>query len=288
MSHEAKPVYEFGLFRLEVAERRLCRAEEVIPLPPRAFDLLLVLVEQAGHLREKEELLAAVWPDAVIEEVNLANTISLLRKALGEGPHEHRFIETVPRRGYRFVASVQKHEADVAELKIIESTSVSAPNVARQSSTVRWWSGRGGWTFAGLLLLLLGLVSTLSFWPEKSAPVAPTIALNTLAVLPFKPLQPNSGDEHLGIGFADTLITKLGGLRQLIVRPTSAVRKYNHLEQDPLVAGREQQVEAVLDASLQRNGERIRVNVRLLKVGDGATLWTYQCDEEYCADIFVM
>jgi TolB-like protein/Tfp pilus assembly protein PilF len=112
--------------------------------------------------------------------------------------------------------------------------------------------------------------------------------LNTLAVLPFKSLQPNSSDEHLGIGFADTLITKLGGLRQLIVRPTSAVRKYNSPEQDPLAAGREQQVEAVLDASLQRNGERIRVNVRLLKVGDGATLWSYQCDEEYCADIFVM
>ena len=82
MSHQPKPVYEFGSFRLEVAEQRLRCGEEIIPLPPRAFELLLVLVEQPGHLLEKEELLQAVWPDAIVEEVNLANTISLLGASL--------------------------------------------------------------------------------------------------------------------------------------------------------------------------------------------------------------
>jgi TolB-like protein/Tfp pilus assembly protein PilF len=106
--------------------------------------------------------------------------------------------------------------------------------------------------------------------------------------LPFKSLQANSGDEYLGLGLADTLITKLGGLRQLIVRPTSAIRKYSNAEQDPLAAGREQQVQTVLDANLQRMGEKVRVTVRLLNVSNGATLWDYQCDEEYCADLFLM
>lgn len=288
MSHQPKFIYEFDTFRLEVAERRLCRAEEVIPLPPKAFDLLFVLLEHPGHLLEKEELLQAVWPDAVVEEVNLANTISLLRKAMGEGAHEHRFIETVPRRGYRFVAAVQKSEGSIAELNVIESAPLSAPNAAREPTIARFkrW-GRRHVLAVSLSILLLGLVGTLSVWQRKPPPVAAP-PFNSLAVLPFKSLQSDGSDEHLGLGLADTLITKLGGLRQLIVRPTSAVRKYNSPEQDPLAAGREQQVDAVLDASLQRNGDKVRVTVRLLKVGDGAALWTYQCDELYCADFFAM
>lgn len=289
MSHQPQSIYEFGSFRLEVAERRLCRAEAVIPLPPKAFDLLLVLVEQPGHLLEKEELLQAVWPDAIVEEVNLANTISLLRKALGKGAQEQRFIETVPRRGYRFVAPVQKSEARAAELKVIESAPLALPLVASEYTAARFkqW-GRQHVLTVSLGLLLLGLIGTLSFWARKPLPVAALPTFGSLAVLPFKSLHSDTSADHLNLGLADTLITKLGGLRQLIVRPTSAVRKYSSPEQDPLAAGREQQVEAVLDASLQRNGERIRVNVRLLKVSDGATLWSYQCDELYCADIFTM
>ncbi len=289
MSYQPKPIYEFGSFRLEVAERRLCRAEAVIPLPPKAFDLLLALVEQPGHLREKEELLQAVWPDAIVEEVNLANTISLLRKALGDGAQEHRFIETIPRRGYRFIAAVQKSEENAAELKVIESVPPPAQMVASESSAARFkrWGGRHGLAIL-LSVMLLGLIGAVSVWQRKPSPVVAPPPFNSLAILPFKSLQSDGGDEPLSLGLADTLITKLSGLRQLIVRPTSAVRKYNHPEQDPLAAGREQEVEAVLDASLQRNGERIRVNVRLLKVSDGATLWSYQCDELYCADVFAM
>ncbi len=289
MSHQPKLVYEFDHFRLEVAERRLRRAEELLPLPPKAFDLLLILLEHPGHLLEKEELLQAVWPDAVVEEVNLANTISLLRKALGEDAHEPRYIETVPRRGYRFVAAVQKCQESAVELKVIESAPTSAPIVASESSAARFkrWGGQHGLAIL-LSVMLLGLIGAVSVWQRKPSLVAAPPPFNSLAILPFKSLQSNGGDEPLSLGLADTLITKLGGLRQLIVRPTSAVRKYNHPEQDPLAAGREQEVQAVLDASLQRNGERIRVNVRLLKVSDGATLWSYQCDELYCADVFAM
>src|SRR5215468_1347691 len=112
MSLQTKHIYEFGHFRLDAAEHLLLRDGEAVPLTPKAFDLLLALVERHGHLLEKEELLKKVWPDTFVEEANLASNISLVRKALGDGENGHRYIETAPKRGYRFVASVQEVEAE--------------------------------------------------------------------------------------------------------------------------------------------------------------------------------
>src|SRR5215510_16269294 len=115
MSHQPKPIYEFGPYRLDAAERLLSRGGEVVPLQPKAFDLLLALVERPGRLLEKDELMKVVWPDTVVEEVNLANNISILRKALGDGGNGQRFIETAPKRGYRFVAHVKEVGVERAE-----------------------------------------------------------------------------------------------------------------------------------------------------------------------------
>src|SRR5262245_11830862 len=108
MSHQPKPIYEFGPYQLDGAERLLLRDGEVVPLQPKVFDLLVVMVERHGRLVEKDELMKAIWPDTVVEEVNLANNISILRKALGDGGNGHRYIETAPKRGYRFVAKVRE------------------------------------------------------------------------------------------------------------------------------------------------------------------------------------
>src|SRR5262252_5831533 len=110
MSHQPKPIYEFGPYRLDSAERLLSHDGEVVPLQPKVFDLLLVLVERHGRLLEKDELMKAVWPDTVVEEVNLANNISILRKTISENGQQ--FIETVPKRGYRFVAEVREVVSD--------------------------------------------------------------------------------------------------------------------------------------------------------------------------------
>lgn len=107
MEKKLKGLYEFADFRLDAEERLLLRAGEVVPLPPKTFDVLLALIEQPGHLLEKKVLLQMVWPDIFIEENNLADNISRLRKTLGEGEDGRKFIETVPRRGYRFVAEVK-------------------------------------------------------------------------------------------------------------------------------------------------------------------------------------
>jgi DNA-binding winged helix-turn-helix (wHTH) protein len=108
MSLHTKHIYEFGPFRLNEAEHLLLRDGESVPLTPKAFDLLLALVGRHGRLMEKEELLKKVWPDTFVEEANLASNISQLRKALGDGENGQRYIETAPKRGYRFVASVRE------------------------------------------------------------------------------------------------------------------------------------------------------------------------------------
>jgi Tol biopolymer transport system component/DNA-binding winged helix-turn-helix (wHTH) protein len=110
MSHQPRGIYEFGSYRLDAAERLLLRNGKGIPLQPKVFDLLLTLVEQHGHLLEKDVLMKLVWPDAVVEEANLVNNISILRKTLSE--NGERFIETVPTRGYRFIAVVREVAPD--------------------------------------------------------------------------------------------------------------------------------------------------------------------------------
>jgi DNA-binding winged helix-turn-helix (wHTH) protein len=112
MSRHAKHLYEFGPFRLDTAERLLLRAGEVVPLTAKAFDLLVCLVEHHGHLLERDQLLQMVWPDAIVEEANLSYNVSLIRKALGDNESGARYIETVPKHGYRLVAAVREVQAE--------------------------------------------------------------------------------------------------------------------------------------------------------------------------------
>jgi len=108
MRAQAKRFYVFGAFRVDVTERILSGEKGVVSLTPKAFDTLLVLVENSGHVLSKDELMGKVWPDSFVEENNLAQNISMLRKALGETDGGQKFIETVPKRGYRFIGNVKE------------------------------------------------------------------------------------------------------------------------------------------------------------------------------------
>lgn len=130
MMRQTKEIYEFGPFRLDQQERLLQRDGATVPLTPKAFDLLLALVEQHGHLLEKDELLRQVWPDSFVEEANLASNISQLRKALGEGENGQRYIETVPKRGYRFVAEVAEVGEQMSVVASVEPRESQAVEVA--------------------------------------------------------------------------------------------------------------------------------------------------------------
>jgi DNA-binding winged helix-turn-helix (wHTH) protein len=229
MSHSASHCYEFGPFYLNPFEQLLLRDGEAVLLPPKVFAVLLLLVQNHGHLMLKEAMLRAVWPDCFVEEGSLTHYISVLRQILGEWRNGEQYILTVPKRGYRFVAHVK------------EARGRSAYSV--KSSAL----GR---------------------------------AVRSIAVLPFKPLIAANRDEALELGLADALITRLGS-QQILVRPTSAIRKYTQLEQDSLAAGRDLQVEAVLEGHMQWSGQNIRVTARLLRVRDNMTLWADQFDEQF-------
>src|SRR4051812_22990681 len=126
MSSPVKHFYEFGPFVLNPAEHTLLRDGQPVPLRPKVFDILLILVEQHGHLVEKDELMRSVWDERFVEEGNLNKNISLLRQALGESSNGHKYIETVPKRGYRFTTEVRTvNGKEVAELIVEMHTRAS-------------------------------------------------------------------------------------------------------------------------------------------------------------------
>src|SRR5438552_1667146 len=154
MSNAPKHFYEFGSFRLDPAEHLLMRGEEPVQLPPKAFETLLLLVESSGHVLQKTELMAALWPDSFVEESNLTQNIFLLRKALGEEQGDHQYIKTVPRVGYRFIAPVREilseSNAVVVESHIRERTVVREEIVEQEEETdaylnhAPWAAGKAG------------------------------------------------------------------------------------------------------------------------------------------------
>ncbi len=209
-------VFEFGPYRLDARRRLVWRQDVLVEIPPRAVDLLAALVTEAGEVVPKEELLRRVWPDTFVEEANLSVNVSILRKALGDQPDGRPWIQTVARRGYRFVGPV-----------------------------------RG----------------------QAEAP-------RSLAVLPFSSLGAEEEDHALGLGMADALITRLASTGRVAVRPTGAIRRFAGAGLDPVEAGRQLGVDAVLDGRLQRSGTRLRLTLQLVPTSGGAPLWAERFDEE--------
>lgn len=312
MSSPEKRVYEFGPFRLDPAEHVLLRDGEAVPLRPKEFDVLLALVGNHRHVLTKEELLETVWPNQFIEEGNLNRQISTLRRVLGDTSDEPQYVQTVPKVGYRFVASVREivaRDAVVVELRDQSSDLViERHTVARivteedEAKDVRDLepvfepaallttgkkerrisrTQRLALSIAGVLLvsLTLALVYSRNLRKPRETNAAPVV--RSLAVLPFKPIGTADEDEYLGLGMADALITKLSGIREINTRPTSAVRKYGAKDQDPVAAGRELGVEAVIEGSVQRLGDQVRVTVQLISVRDRAPVWAEKFDEPY-------
>lgn len=290
--------YEFGQFRLDVADRTLTQEGQVVQLRPKVFDTLLILVENRGRLVRKDELMGALWPDSFVEEQSLSQNIFLLRRALGEGGQP--YIQTVPKSGYRFVGEVrevnaavspEQHNGQAGRSRTVVTVGLHTPPdeavavTTLEESHSRPGSGRRRRTLvltvtvaAGVFVLAVVLLSR----GREQSTQTPTV--RTLAVLPFKDI-PTNADRRLGFGVADIIITKLSRLRGLSVRPTSAVFKYAGTDYDALATGRELEVDAVLDGTVQQEGGRVRVSLRLITVEDGQTIWADIFDEPF-EDVF--
>ncbi len=299
-------IYQFDDVHVDLEKFEVVKAESRVRIEPKAFEVLVFLIENRGRLVEKKELLDAVWKDAFVTENAMTRIIAQLRKALGDDSKEAKYIETVPTRGYRFIAEV-KERVEPDDEKAIQPANPSGDReesqgessvdaqVANASVTPLVQPdtksrGRVGSRRALVLVIctmIVGLAVALSyFWIlRKSKPSSDGAAIRSIAVLPFKPLVAESHNEYLEMGIADALISKLGSIREIEVRPISAVRKYTDPEQDAVAIGKTLEVDAVLDSSIQMVGDQTRVRTQLVRVTDGKQIWRFECDDK-CAGIF--
>lgn len=284
---ETKHFYEFGPFRLDLIKRVLLRHDEVISLPPKAFEVLLALVSNGGRALTREELMKRVWPDAFVEEGNLTQAIFLLRKALDDTPQEPRYLVTVPRQGYRFAAEVTESRDESATG--IPDNSLS-PTVIPQTAEPRRAHpprvSRRVWMAAGALLLA-GAVA-ISVWmvtPRKPMPPQPPV--NSIAVLPFTNLSADPENEYFSDGLTEEITSVLAGVDGLRVMARSSALQFKGKSGDIRAISRQLGVGTVLEGSVRKQKDRVRITVHLSSATDGRQLWSRNYDREL-KDVFAV
>jgi DNA-binding winged helix-turn-helix (wHTH) protein/TolB-like protein len=252
MSKQRNHLYEFGPFLLDPAERRLLRDRQPVPLAPKAFDLLLVLVQHSGHLLEKEELLRLVWPDQFVEEGNLSLNISVLRKTLGDDQAAHRYIETVPKKGYRFVAQITDPAAE------------PFPSVE-----ARWFIRPPVLAIVVTLCCLVIGVGFLQHRPHTSRPT-------TIVVLPFDNLTGNSDRDFLATAATDQVITGIGSRSDLNVIDRATSAKLKRTEECIIRIGELLRADFVVQGSLVGPPQAPLITAGIYRVRDNTKLWAAQ------------
>ena len=282
MGQQHNHSYEFGRFRLKVAERVLLREGELVPLTPKVFDILVTLVENGGQVVAKDDLMKRVWPNTFVEEGNLTQNISLLRKALGEAPGGAQFIETVPRRGYRFVAETNQSWGDAEPAgnghkehsleTSIETPVVSTPNTTSQLARIR--RNPLFAVVAGLVVVgIIGLVYFTSWGKAENS-------IQSIAVLPFIDESADPDAQYINDKIAESLINSLSKLPQLRVVPRSVVAGYKGKEIDPRKVGEELNVRAVVTGRIRRHGDIINIQADLIDLQNVAQLWGQHYDHK--------
>lgn len=266
----------FDDYRLDPANRELRDgAGAPVALTGKAFDVLLYLIAHRGRLVGKEELLAAIWPGRVVEDNNLTQAVSALRRALGTGAGDQRYVLTVPGHGYRFVAAVRE-TASPKDDAVSSQPAVGKPE-PRFPTPSRRVVFMGGSLFAAALFAVAAWRLETPAPAPLRAPV-PGDASATLAVFPFRSLG-GDRDELLDLGLAETVIARVSGSTKLRVRSLASTRRSAGADRDPLDAARLLGAAYVVEGATQRSGDRVRVNARLLAVRDGSTLWSGTFDE---------
>lgn len=311
MSQPTPRQYRFGEFCLDAVERRLQRCGVEIPLAPKVFDTLLLLVENSGHLIEKEEFMRRLWPDIFVGDDALARNISILRKVLGESSESQSAIATVSKKGYRFVAEVshngtqaQAQDFQTADLWDIaravqelpaapsshpepsngNETSASGIPLPLTASSVPW----RGIPFVVFTLALGFLAGLFTFYLLHPGPfishrvfgMNPTTSIHSIAVLPLQNLSADPAQEYFSDGMTDTLIADLAEISSLhVISRTSTMRYKKSGKSLPQIA-RELNVDGIVEGTVLRSGNRVRINAELIEAHSDRHLWakTYESD----------
>jgi len=260
--------YEFGRFRLDLAGPTLFRGDQAIPLPPKAADALLLLVQNAGTIVRKEDLLKKVWPDAFVEEGSLSRTIFILRKALEDGGDGQEYIATIPKRGYRFACPVKQ----------VEGTSQVAGSGDLTRGVDRHTVRAIALTLAISTVLLAFYFSAKRYFRHSDS----RPGLLMIAVLPFQNLTGDPAQEFVVDGLTEEMITQLGGLNheQLGVIARTSAMTYKGSTKSVDQIGHELGVNFILEGSVRRWGDRVRISAQLIQTRDQTHLWaqSYEVD----------
>ena len=288
-------IHLFGDFTLDLGRGCLLRKGEEVHLRPQAYEVLKYLAERRGRLVSKDRIIEEVWRGRAVTDGSLGKCIEEVREALGE--EARRYVRNVRGRGYLFDPGADEwsEQIDVVKL-VVEEEEEAEGGVAAQgvltpaASPARLGPARAArrakaFVLPAAVLLAVCLAAGAAYYFSRPDRPLNAAGVRSLAVLPFKPLVPEGRDEALELGMADTLIAKLSNVDEITVRPLGAVRRFGGLEQDPFDAGRRLGVEAVLDGTVQRSGDRVGVRARLMHVGDGRQLWEGSFDAPF-GDIF--
>ena len=276
---ERKQLYEFGPFRLNPEERLLLRDGAPIALTPKAFDTLLLLVENSGHLLKKEDLLQRVWPDAFVEEANLAQNVSAIRKALNGKAGGEQYIETVPKVGYRFTAQTHRVPGEQPAAPIFQPQPASVPAEItpplRKQSTTR--IALAGAAAVLLLTVLVFIWLRIFHAKENSASLAP---IRSIAILPLVNLSADPAQEYFSDGLTDELITKVAQMGSLRVISRTSVMGYKHSSKKTPEIGTELHVDSLVEGTVERVNDRVRIRVQLIRTAIDQHIWAESYDRE--------
>ena len=296
MSLKMEHLYKFGVFDVDVAERRLLRDGKVIQLAPKTFDALVVLVESGGRVLERGEMIKRIWPDSDAGEANLAVMISSLRKLLGERPDGGLYIETVPKQGYRFAVSVTESFAASGEAGAAISPGVSSPDQSalveqttagemvsagnRQTTTStrdRLPANKKAMIFAVAAAFIVVAAAGYTLFFRRAGTAQPRY----LAILPFRNLKPDKETDYLGSSLAEATTTKLRYVASLVVRPSAYVEKYRGQDVDPKLAARELNVDTLMTATYIKEGSSLKVTVQLIDVSKGEMISSFPVEAKF-------
>jgi len=309
-------VYEFGAFRLDPVKRLLRRLDGTpVPLAPRVFDTLLYMVEHHDSVMDKERIMEAVWPDSIVEENNLAQAIWKLRQVFGETPGSHSYIVTVPGRGYRFVAEVNKRNGNMVSRLPTDSTptptSVQGPTEAdpiadrdQLLSKARHGTSRSDWRIFGPAIAAIILVGLAALFfvryrslpasvraPSSPAPadavlsVPARIVEKSIAVLPFENRSDEKENAYFADGIEDEILTRLSNIADLKVISRTSTRQYQSKPANLREIAKQLGVANILEGSVQKVADQVRVNVQLVNAQTDSHLWADTYDRKL-TDIF--
>ncbi|MBI3650176.1 MAG: winged helix-turn-helix domain-containing protein [Acidobacteria bacterium] len=281
--------FQFGNYCLHIADRALTREGRLIALPPKVFDTLMVLVERRGRVVEKEEMMQRIWPDTFVEEANLSVNISTLRKSLGEEVGEARFIETIPKRGYRFVAEVKLLYAEstdwlpprqtqalpfLRDVTALQTPALGSQDEREATSTPLSWSDRLKRQKSLPLLLALALILSFSAIAYKAQlQSSRTRRPIAIAVLPFQNLRPDGETDFLKLSLPNSLISRLSQADGVKVRPTASIVKYLDKELDLKIIAEELHADYLLLCTYSREADDIKLSPQLIKAREDEVLW---------------